>query len=554
MQVEEFFQEAPKLGNQFTDDPWLQSFLQDRVPADLVKKWREKLSTVGADAGTDGKLFAWADEAEKNPPKHVPYDAWGKRVDRLEISRAWRDLEAYAATHGLIAEGYERADGAWSRVLQMALLYLYHPSSAIFSCPLAMTDGAARAIEVYGDERLKATALKSLTARDPRQFWTSGQWMTERTGGSDVGQSLTQAVPQGPGYALHGTKWFTSATTSQMAMTLARLPNAEPGGRGLSLFYVELRDANGDLRNIEVHRLKDKLGTKALPTAELSLRGTPAQLVGGEGQGIKKIATLFNITRIYNAVCSIGYMRRALALAHNYATRREVFGKLLQDQPLHVATFFPIWADAWGCSEFVFELVRLLGREECGEGNDTEKALLRLYTPLAKLYTGKKVVQIVSEVLEVFGGAGYVEDTGLPKILRDCQVLPIWEGTTNVLSLDVLRALVKECPLPVWIEAQQKALAALKDKSQAAALAPHLEAIGKGAQKLAADSDEMAAHAREFAMALTEFSIATLMCQRAESGASLALKGVAAHWVKKLRFFDPQAAKSWQAARDLIFP
>ena len=543
MHSKEFFQEGPKLNNQYLHDPWLLDYLQDSVPEEILRKWQHTLTEVGEDAAH--QLFILADEAEKNPPQHVPFDAWGKRIDHLNISRAWQDLQNYSARHGLIAEGYERNDGPWSRLYQMSLLYLFHPSSAIFSCPLAMTDGAARAIEIYGDENLKKTAFKHLTSRDPKNFWTSGQWMTERTGGSDVGQTLTRAVKTKDGYALYGNKWFTSATTSQMAMTLARIEGAEAGGRGLSLFYVKVHDEHGKLQNIKINRLKDKLGTKALPTAELSLEGTPAQLVGGEGGGIRKIASLFNITRIYNSVCALGYMRRALALAFDYSGKREVFGRLLKDQPLHIETIFPLWADSVGCSEFVFELIRLLGREECGLATAEEQALLRLYTPLAKLYTGKKVVSLVSEVLEVFGGAGYVEDTGLPKILRDAQVLAIWEGTTNVLSLDVLRALTKECPLSIWAQSQKKILEQIKDQATAQKLNLWLDHFMQNAQKLSVDPEQMTAHARRFAFALTEFSVTSLLLLRSQKTSSPTLPQVAGHWLANLKPFEITTPKTW---------
>src|SRR6185369_9374815 len=149
--------------------------------------------------------------------------------------------------------------------------YMFHPDSAWFTCPLAMTDGAARAIELYGDERLKDRALTRLLSRKPSEFWTSGQWMTEREGGSDVSRTATVAKKHKDGWRLHGAKWFTSSTTSPVALALARIEGAGEGSDALSLFYVELFDEAGRLRNIQVNRLKDKLGTHALPTAELTL-------------------------------------------------------------------------------------------------------------------------------------------------------------------------------------------------------------------------------------------------------------------------------------------
>jgi putative acyl-CoA dehydrogenase len=229
-----------------------------------------------------------------------------------------------------------------------------------------------------------------------------------------------------------------------MAMTLARIEGAPEGSRGLSLFCLELRDGENKLNHIEVHRLKQKLGTHALPTAELTLHGSFAELVGEPGNGVKKISSLFNVTRIYNACCAVAGMRRALALAYDYAGRRKVFGKLLKDQPLHIETLSSLSFAYQKCFHLLFRTVELLGKEEVGEATDEESRLLRLLTPLVKLYTAKQGIGVASEVLESFGGAGYVEDTGLPRLLRDAQVLAIWEGTTNVLSLDVLRAIEKE--------------------------------------------------------------------------------------------------------------
>jgi alkylation response protein AidB-like acyl-CoA dehydrogenase len=408
------------------------------------------LRHLGERAATD--LLALGDAAEADPPRHLPYDPWGRRIDQIVVSDAWRALDRVSAEEGIVATAYERADGALSRVHQMARLYLFHPSSATYSCPLAMTDGAARLLELHGGDATR-DAFERLTTRDPARFWTSGQWMTERTGGSDVSGTSTIARRDADGiFRLTGRKWFTSATTSQMAITLARTEDAPEGGRGLSVFLVELRDERGALRGIRVDRLKDKLGTRALPTAELTLDGAPALLVGGSGDGVRKIAPLLNVTRLYNAIAAVAGMRRALALAHDYATRRRAFGKLLIEHPLHAETLSELDVRFRASFALTFQVVELLGREECGQASDAELAVLRLLTPVAKLYTAKQAVLVASEALEAFGGAGYVEDTGLPRLLRDAQVLPIWEGTTNVLSLDVLRAIGRRDALAPWLE------------------------------------------------------------------------------------------------------
>jgi alkylation response protein AidB-like acyl-CoA dehydrogenase len=545
--TKDFYQESPVLQNQYTQDPLLARYLKKKMPADVFQSITGDLHGLGELAA--GPMLAWADEAERTPPVHVPYDPWGKRIDEIRISTGWKRMEELAATSGLIAAGYERRYSEYSRLYQMSLLYLYHPSSAIFSCPLAMTDGAARAIELYGDAGMKARAFKHLTSRDPREFWTSGQWMTEKTGGSDVSGTSTVAVREGSEYKLYGTKWFTSATTSQMAMTLARPEGAESGSRGLSLFYLELRDPSGRLQNISIHRLKDKMGTKALPTAELTLNCTPAQLVGGEGNGVRKISSLFNITRVYNAICSISQMRRGIELACEYAKLRTAFGRKLIDHPLHVQTLSDLQLEWMGCFHLVMKAVELLGKEECGKATEGDSALLRVLTPLAKLYCGKSVVSVCSEVLECFGGAGYIEDTGLPKLLRDAQVLAIWEGTTNVLSLDMLRAFEKE----KGFEAIQRDLIGrlkkLKNPEIQNNLMKALEKLGHEFESAMKQGPEfVSGNARGFAMTLTRVYIGSLLAEFADQTGEPQDQLAAQHWLR----YRPLALPSRDIGQSLI--
>jgi alkylation response protein AidB-like acyl-CoA dehydrogenase len=311
-----------------------------------------------------------------------------------------------------------------------------------------MTDGAARTLLASGNHELIERYVPRLTSRDPATMWTSGQWMTERTGGSDVSQSETVARRDGDLWRLYGTKWFTSATTSEMALTLARPEGNPDGSRGLALFLVELRDGNGRLRNIQVNRLKDKLGTRKVPTAELTLDGAPATLVGAPGDGVRAITPMLAVTRTWNAVSAVSAMRRGLSLAGDYARRRAAFGALLADKPLHADTLAALESEYAAAFCLAFRAVAVLGRLErgpqgAGADRDVDERLSRVLTPIAKLVTAKQAVAVTSEAIEACGGAGYVEDTGLPRILADAQVLPIWEGTTNVLSLDTLRALGK---------------------------------------------------------------------------------------------------------------
>jgi len=310
-----------------------------------------------------------------------------------------------------------------------------------------MTDGAAKLLKTHlfstqlepASRRVFQDAYDRLISRDPQKAWTSGQWMTESSGGSDVGSTRTKAVRQKDGtWRLHGKKWFTSAVTSQMALTLARPEGNEAGGGNLALFYLETRDAAELLNGIRVERLKDKLGTRKVPTAELTLEGSFAELVGTTQEGTHAIEPMLVVTRAWNSISAAAFMRRGLALAQSYSRQRIAFGKHLAELALHAETLADMEAETRGALLLTLELVQLLGREESDAIDDQQRALLRLLTPIAKLTTGKQAVAVLSEVAESFGGAGYVEDTGIPMLLRDAQVLPIWEGTTNVLALDAL--------------------------------------------------------------------------------------------------------------------
>jgi alkylation response protein AidB-like acyl-CoA dehydrogenase len=439
-----FFQAPPELGNPLDADRALRGYVHRAIPDPTARAVVvEELRAMGELAG--GELYRMQLEDRESLPELRSWDAWGHRVDRIEVTPLWKRAAVIAAERGLVATAYERKLGALSRVHQFALVYLFDGSTDVYTCPLAMTDGAAATLSFHGGE-LKDRALPRLLSRDPARAWTSGQWMTERTGGSDVGLTETVARPdEGGTFRLFGTKWFTSATTSQMALTLARPEGNGPGGRGLALFYVETEGEGGARApGLLVNRLKDKLGTRKVPTAELTLDGLRAWPVAGTTDGIRNITPMLNVTRTWNAVCAASAMRRSVALARDYADKRVQFGAKLRDKPLHQETLAWMQAEAEGGLQLALRVAELMGAHEAGSPTDHEAKLFRLLTPLAKLTTGKQAVAVTSEALECFGGAGYVEDTGLPRLLRDAQVLPIWEGTTNVLSLDVLRAIGKE--------------------------------------------------------------------------------------------------------------
>ena len=509
-----FFQDPPRLGNTFASDPLLREYLERTLPAPVLAEIEPELRHLGELAG--GTLFELQAADRPNEPRLVQWDAWGRRVDRIEVTAVWREAALLATRHGLVAAAYERRHGAHSRVHQHAMVYLLEPSMDVYACPLAMTDGAARTLLELANPALVERALPRLTSRDPARAWTSGQWMTERIGGSDVSVTETEARPDGDGWRLSGTKWFTSATTAEMALALARPEGNPAGSKGLALFYLETRNADGSWNGISVNRLKDKLGTRKLPTAELTLDGARATPVAGLTGGVRNITTMLNVTRTWNAVAAVAGMQRALDLARDYTRRRAAFGALLDAKPLHQDTLAGIEAEREGAFLLAFRVVALVGRQEAGEATAEERALLRAITPLAKLTTGKQAVAIASEALECFGGAGYVEDTGLPRLLRDAQVLPLWEGTTNVLALDLLRALAAEGAAAALAGEVERALRAAGDPALRPAVEAARAAASHAASFLAAGGAEgREAGARHAALTLGRALEAALLAEHA---------------------------------------
>ncbi|KAF9013268.1 acyl-CoA dehydrogenase/oxidase [Cyathus striatus] len=345
-------------------------------------------------------------------PQLTQYDQWGKRVDDLQTSEGWRDLKAIAQKEGIPAIFYERKYKEHSRTYGFAKMVLMVGDTHVVFCPMSMTDGAARVIELIGTPDLKKELYPRLISRDPNYAFTSGQWMTERPGGSDVSQSETIASPTGrvhhygPQYTLNGFKWFSSATDSEISVALARTGKVEDGSRGFHCSF------NG----IYVHRLKNKFGTRGLPTAELSLESTEGYLLGKVNEGVRNITPVLNITRLWSSIASIGNLRKCLAIATSYAEVRSIQG----GKP--------------------FGAIVLLGKSECGVATTEELQRLRILTPVAKAFAAEKASTGMEEAMAALGGAGYMEENGFGTAIRDALVEKIWEGTSTVLALDLVRS------------------------------------------------------------------------------------------------------------------
>jgi alkylation response protein AidB-like acyl-CoA dehydrogenase len=436
-----FIQPAAQLPDPWRDDGALRSCLERILPESMRRAAEADFSALA-----DYARHAFARQLATTPSEPVltNFDVWGNRIDRVELTETWREGPALAAKHGLVADGHDRTLGEFARVQQFAKVCLYHAASAFYSCPLAMSDGVATALRDAPNAGLRTRVSSHLLSRDPATFWISGQWMTENAGGSDVAGSETIARRHADGsWRLTGRKWFTSAINAEFALALARPAGNPAGADGLALFGIETRNADGAWNGITIDRLKHKLGTRELPTAEIHLNDTHAELVGEPRNGVRVIAPVLQVTRLWNAFGALSTMQRCLALSRDYAHRRMAFGRKLIEQPLFVDGLGGREAAFAAALQLAMEVALRLGRVEAGTGDERDAALHRLMTPLAKLWICKLGVRIASETLEDFGGIGYLEDSGIPLLLRDAQVFPIWEGAGNVQALDFLRALDK---------------------------------------------------------------------------------------------------------------
>jgi alkylation response protein AidB-like acyl-CoA dehydrogenase len=542
-----FIQSAPQLGNQYREDRVLRSYLRRVLPPQQLHAAEGGLDTLGEHAA-----HAWQRRttSSREEPVLTRWDAWGQRVDRIELTRAWREGPGLAARHGLIAIGHDTGLSAHARVQQFALVYLYHVASEFYTCPLAMTDGVATALKAADERTLIERALPHFLARDPAKFWIAGQWMTENIGGSDIGNSETVAKREGShGWRLSGRKWFTSAINANAALALARPEGNPPGADGLALFYLETHDAEGRWNGIRVDRLKDKLGTRELPTAEIHLEDAAATLVGEPAHGVRAVVPVLQVTRLWNSVGALATMRRCIALVRDYAQRRVVFGRPLIEQPLYADLLASLQAEFEAAFHFVFHVTELLGRMQAGQADQHQQHLFRLLTPLAKLWTGKLAVRIASETVEAFGGMGYLEDSGIPLLLRDAQVFPIWEGASNVQALDALGAFtrhgstsLRNAQRALFAQAQGAEFAGFGQLAQdtlAIADAHLLSNEGEaGARGLALT------YARAFAAALLARHAAWSLRAQSDPRPLSALRRFCAHGLNRLQNHSPKEARA----------
>lgn len=445
--------------NLYDGDPLLRRAVREAGGADH----QTGLSALGAQAGS-AEAIALGIEANRNPPQLKVFDRFGQRLDEVAFHPAYHRLMRMGLEAGVSSRAWTHPQGG--HVAHAALLFLMSQAESGVTCPMSMTYAAVPTLRRAGStlghpwlERIMAGVYDPAIAPiEAKRGVTLGMAITEKQGGSDVRAGTTRAARQADGsYALVGHKWFCSAPMSDGFLSLAQTEN------GLSCFLVPRWLPNGTRNGIAIQRLKDKLGDRANASSEIEYRNAQAFLIGEEGRGVSTIVAMINHTRLDCAVAAASLMRQSLSLAIHHADGRSAFGRKLIDQPLMRAVLADLALEVEAAIVLAFRTAQSIDGTIAGDTRET--TLSRVLIPVAKFWVCKRCSTVVAEAMEVHGGAGYVEESLLPRLFRASPLNAIWEGSGNVIALDVLRAFSREPALADALREELRDLARLGPKA-----------------------------------------------------------------------------------------
>jgi len=432
--------------NLYRADPVLARLATLYLPPDLDVHLAPHLDRLGALAG--GRLDRLAWDADRNPPELRPRTRRGDDSQSILKHPSYREMERLAfGEFGLAALSHRAGVLGWAAPMPPAakylLTYLFVQAEFGLMCPVSMTDSLTRTLRKFGSPDLVARYLPGLLSQDVDDLNQGAMFMTEQGAGSDVGATTVIATPADDGtWRLHGEKWFCSNADADLAMVLARPQGGPPGLKGVSLFLLPRTRPDGTANAYRIVRLKEKLGTRSMASGEVSLDGATAYLVGDPGQGFKQMADMVNNSRLSNGVRAAGMMRRATTEALFIAHERHAFGQRLIDMPLmrrQLAKML-VWTEQ--ARSMMFQTAEALRRADAAEPG--AYPLLRILTPLLKFRACRDARRVTGDAMEVRGGCGYIEEFSDARLLRDAHLGSIWEGTSNVVALDVMRAANRE--------------------------------------------------------------------------------------------------------------
>ena len=439
--------------NLYSTDPMLETLLGVYLPPELLAHLKPHLQRLGALAG--GMLDELAGIADKNPPTLQHRTRSGIDAQKILKHPAYVEMERLAFGEFAMAAVSHRDDvlgwkGRMPAAVKYALFYLFVQAEFGLCCPVSMTDSLTRTLSKYGSPELVERYLPSLTSLDLDTLSQGAMFMTEQGAGSDISATATLARPDPdhPGqWLLSGDKWFCSNPDAALAMVLARVEGDPTGMKGVSLFLLPRDLEDGSHNHYRILRLKDKMGTRSMASGEIQMDGARAFLIGEQGRGFQQMADMVNNSRLSNGVRAAGLMRRALSEALFIAHERQAFGRKLVQMPLMRRQLLKLMLPTEQARTMVFQTADALRRSDAGEKD--AYALVRILTPLIKFRATRDARKVTGDAMEVRGGCGYIEDWADPRLVRDAHLGSIWEGTSNIVALDVLRAIRREGSLPV---------------------------------------------------------------------------------------------------------
>ncbi len=414
-----------------TFDPYLERWLIARVPR--MAGYSDQLAEFHRWVCTD--VDAQANYTDRYaPPALETYDRNGEVINRIVANRWYEEQHREVYRRGIIGLPY--AEGA-PHLLTFTMGYILSQADISLHCPVTLTGSVAYVLGSHAPHAVRQRFLHDVVRMDGLAK-TGGTWATEQHGGSDVGATTTRAVGEGDHFALHGLKWFTSNANSGLAVATARPDGAPAGSAGLGLYLVPSHLDNGRANHYRIRRLKDKLGTKGLPTGEIDLLGAEAFEIAPPPHGFKLMMEALEYSRVHNAVGSVGIQRRALREALAWTNRRSAFGHLLCEYPMVQDDLLRLRVEFEAGALLAFEAA--IAFDEV-QSDPERRTWLRLVTALAKYLTAEYAIQAIRAALELIGGNGYTADYPVARLLRDAQVLTIWEGPANIQALELLRLL-----------------------------------------------------------------------------------------------------------------
>ncbi len=417
--------------NFYRTDVNLQRLLR-RVAPELVARQEQRLARFGAWVGTE--VDAAATYTDRFAPPFLEIqDRDGGLVSRVICNPRYEGAHRQVYEHGIV--GLNHGPSAEPHLLTFAMAYVLAQADISIHCPVTLTGAVAHVLDRFAPPDLRERYLPGLVRQDG-SAWTGATWATERQGGSDMGAAETTARPTGDGFELTGLKWFCSNAAADLALVTARPEGAPPGSKGLGLYLVPRLSADGSPNRYRIRRLKQKLGTRGLPTGEIELLGAGAHEIAPPPQGLRLMLEALEYSRVHNAIAGAGVQRRAFMEALGHAASRRAFGATLMSFPMVRDTLLDMLVELEASVALAFEAARAF---DAAQQDAIRRLWLRTVTALAKHRTAEQAVRAASQAIGMLGGNGYTEEFVTARLLRDAQVLTVWEGPANIQALELLR-------------------------------------------------------------------------------------------------------------------